>query len=138
MSTPLPTSTPTLAEQAPRSAQARTLLQRLWSFGAFVFRFARELVLANFAVAKSVLFQRREELAPGFLEYDLRGLRPFEIVVLTHCITLTPGTASVEVSEDNTALVVHALDASNPDATRRSIKESLEAPLLAWTRSHCP
>ena len=135
MSAPLTPSTPPLAPQAPRTSQARSPLKRLWCLGVFVLHFARELVLANFAVAKTVLFQRREELAPGFLDYDLRGLRPFEIVVLTHCITLTPGTASVEVSEDNATLVVHALDARDPDATRRSIKADLEAPLLAWTRS---
>jgi multisubunit Na+/H+ antiporter MnhE subunit len=104
----------------------------------FVLHFGRELVMANVAVAKSVLFQRRAALAPGFLNYELSGLRPFEIVILTHCITLTPGTASVEVSEDQQCLVVHALDASDPDGVRRSIKEGLEAPLLAWTRSHRP
>lgn len=120
------------------SGQRRSLVQRGWSFGCFALLFGRELVLANFAVAKSVLFQRREDLAPGFLDYDLTGLSSFEIVVLTHCITLTPGTASVEVSGDQKTLVVHALDARDPVATRLSIKDGLEAPLLAWTRSHRP
>jgi multisubunit Na+/H+ antiporter MnhE subunit len=116
----------------------RPLAVRAWNFACFILRFGRELVLANFAVAKTVLFQRREDLAPGFFDYDLKGLSPFEIVVLTHCITLTPGTASVEVSDDNSSLVVHALDARDPVAVRQSIKDGLEAPLLAWTRSHHP
>lgn len=111
---------------------------RAVNFFRFVLLFGRELVVANLAVAKSVLFQRREDLSPGFLNYELKGLRPFEIVILTHCITLTPGTASVEVCEDMQSLVVHALDARDPDGVRRSIKEGLEAPLLAWTRSHRP
>jgi multisubunit Na+/H+ antiporter MnhE subunit len=120
------------------SGQPIPLLLRVWNFGCFVIRFIRELVLANFAVAKSVLFQRRADLAPGFLDYDLRGLSSFEIVVLTHCITLTPGTASVEVSDDQKSLVVHALDARDPAAVLLSIKEGLEVPLLAWTRSRRP
>lgn len=118
--------------------QRRALALRAWNFVWFLLCFARELVLANIAVAKTVLFQRRDELAPGFLDYDLRGLSPFEIVVLTHCITLTPGTTSVEVSDDNRCVVVHALDARDPVAVRQSIKDGLEAPLLAWTRSHHP
>jgi multicomponent Na+:H+ antiporter subunit E len=118
--------------------QRRPFALRVWNFGRFILHFGRELVLANIAVAKTVLFQHREELAPGFFEYDLRGLSPFEIVVLTHCITLTPGTASVEVSDDNCSVVVHALDARDPVVVRQSIKDGLEAPLLAWTRSHSP
>jgi multicomponent Na+:H+ antiporter subunit E len=100
----------------------------------FLLCFMKELVLSNFAVARTVLLQRRADLAPGFLTYDLRGLTPFEIVVLTHCITLTPGTASVEISEDRSAVVLHALDARDPDAIRHAIKTRLEAPLLRWTR----
>lgn len=122
----------------PPAGKPFSLVRRIWNFGCFVVHFGRELALANFAVAKTVLFQRREELSPGFLDYDLRGLSRFEIVVLTHCITLTPGTASVEVSDDQQSLVVHALDARDPAATRLSIKEGLEAPLLAWTRSSRP
>jgi multisubunit Na+/H+ antiporter MnhE subunit len=104
------------------------------SFVGFILCFIRELVLANIAVARTVLFTPRSALAPGFLEYDLRGLRPFEIVVLTHCITLTPGTTSVEVCQDQLTLVIHALDARDHDAVRLSIKNGLEKPLLAWTR----
>ena len=101
---------------------------------AFAGRFVRELIMANISVARDVLFKTREQLRPGFVIYDLRGLRDTEVVMLTHCITLTPGTTSVEVSADRASLVVHALDASDPDAVRASILEGLEKPLLAWTR----
>ncbi|CAM2863608.1 Na+/H+ antiporter subunit E [Rariglobus hedericola] len=107
---------------------------RAIGFAAFLFHFARELVLANIAVAKSVLFQPVSALVPDFISYPLDGLSDFEIVVLTHCITLTPGTTSVEVSEDRTTLVVHALDARDPQGVCDGIKKTLETPILAWTR----
>lgn len=107
---------------------------RLLGLMAFSFRFTRELVLANIAVAKAVLFQPVSALAPGFVTYRLDGLTDFEIVVLTHCITLTPGTTSVEVAEDKTSVVLHALDARDPQAVCDGIKKTLEAPILAWTR----
>jgi multicomponent Na+:H+ antiporter subunit E len=109
-------------------------LRRAVNFVRFAVCFARELVLSNIAIAKAVLGQKREEFAPGFLIYSLRGLTRFEILVLTHSITLTPGTTSVEISEDYTELVVHAFDARDPEAVRDSIKNGLEKPLLAWTR----
>lgn len=100
----------------------------------FAVLFTRELVLANIAIAKAVLFQKNSDFSPGFVSYPLVGLSHFEILVLTHSITLTPGTASVMLSDDFTELTVHAFDARDPDAVRASIKNGLETPLLAWTR----
>jgi multicomponent Na+:H+ antiporter subunit E len=107
---------------------------RVVGFLAFCFHFSRELVMANIAIAKSVLFQKRADLAPGFLTYPLKGLSHFEILLLTHTITLTPGTTSVKVSDDFSELLIHAFDARDPDGVRASIKNGLETPILAWTR----
>lgn len=132
---PVPMSAELAAElRVGRDATARAFWRRAPRLLVFLFCFARELVLANITMAKVVLFQKREDLAPDFLEYDTTGLSPFEIVVLTHCITLTPGTTSVELSDDTTRLVVHALDARDPAGVCRGIKATLESPLLGWTR----
>lgn len=116
------------------STTAHSRSARVVGFLLFIVHFTRELVMANIAIAKSVLFQKTTDLAPGFLIYPLKGLSRFEILVLTHSITLTPGTASVMISDDFTELTVHAFDARDPDAVRASIKTGLETPLLAWTR----
>lgn len=107
---------------------------RAAGFIVFLCVFTRELVLANIAVAKSVLLQGVDELTPGFVRYPTEGLTEFEIVALSHCITLTPGTTSVEVSEDLKTLLVHALDARDPQGVCDGIKKTLEKPILAWTR----
>jgi multisubunit Na+/H+ antiporter MnhE subunit len=100
----------------------------------FILRFTRELVMANLIMARTVLFERNSELRPDFITYDVRGLRTWEVVILTHTITLTPGTTSVHLDEEETTLVVHALDARDPDGVRRTIKDGLERPLLRRTR----
>lgn len=117
-----------------RSPRRNSLPARALGLVLFAWCFTRELLLANITVARTVLLQPRSALAPGFVTYDLSGLSPFEIVVLTHCITLTPGTTSVEVSPDHSTLLVHALDARDPEGVRASIRTGLEAPLLRWTR----
>jgi multicomponent Na+:H+ antiporter subunit E len=139
MSEPLPQPVPLSAEtktelRAGRDARVRAFWRRAPRLVVFLFCFARELILANITMAKIVLFQKREDLAPDFIEYDTTGLSPFEIVVLTHCITLTPGTTSVELSDDETRVVVHALDARDAAGVCLGIKNTLERPLLAWTR----
>ncbi len=120
--------------RAGRDAGPRGWGARALGFALFIPTFLRELVLANLSVARTVLFRRVADLAPDFLEYDVSGLRPLEIVVLTHCITLTPGTTSVKLDDACTRLVVHALDGREPDEICLSIKRSLEDPILRWTR----
>lgn len=112
----------------------RSLPARAMGLLLFLGHFVYELVMANLSLARAVLLQRREELAPGFLTYPLEGLTSLEILVLTHSITLTPGTTSVEISPTRDVLLVHAFDARDPEAVRASIREGLEKPLLAWSR----
>lgn len=108
--------------------------RRALSFAWFTLCFLRALIVANLQMVRVVLFRPVRSLAPGFIQYPLAGLSEFEVVVLTHCITLTPGTTSVEVSDDGRILLVHALDAGDPAGVCESIRRELEEPLLAWTR----
>ncbi len=122
------------ALRAGRQTPRRALPLRLLHVPMFLLRFVRELVLANITMAKIVLLQKREDLKPDFVVYDTAGLTPFEVVVLTHCITLTPGTTSVELNDEATQVVIHALDARDASGVCLGIKNNLEAPLLGWTR----
>lgn len=91
--------------------------------------FLYELVLSAWRVAVIVLSPRMN-LKPGIFAYPLRVDRDFEITILANLITLTPGTLSVDVSDDRRTLYVHAMDASDPDATRRDIADGFERKIL--------
>jgi multicomponent Na+:H+ antiporter subunit E len=51
-------------------------------------------------------------------------------VLLANMITLTPGTLSVDVSEDRKTLYVHAVDCSDPEGTVRSIADGFERKIM--------
>lgn len=119
---------------APPPFRWSSLPRRLVFFLVYLAKFFRELLVANFQIAKAVLFEPRERMTPEFVEYPVAGLTKFEIIVLSHSLTLTPGTTTVEVAEDFSHLVVHAFDGSDPEAVRRAIKRGLEEPILAFTR----
>ena len=91
--------------------------------------FVYELILSAWKVAVLVLSPRME-LKPGIFAYPLRVDRDFEITILANLITLTPGTLSVDVSEDRRTLYVHAIDASDPDRARRDIAEGFERKIM--------
>jgi len=116
------------------ASQKRSLVSRAVGLFLFVLAFLRALVLANLQLAKTILFVKREDLSPGFVTYPVEHLSKLEILVLSHCITLTPGTTTVEVSADFKTLTLHALDARDPEGTVKSIQDELERPILRWTR----
>lgn len=94
------------------------------------FFFVKELLVANFAVAKKVLAPRIS-VRSGIiaLPLELRGDIP--ITLLANMITLTPGTLSVDLSPDRKFLFVHVLDIADPEEEKRKIKEGFERYLQA-------
>lgn len=109
-------------------------VRRSWALLRFVLSFGWQFLKANFSVAAAVLLRSRDSLNPNFLTYNVADLRPGEILLLTYCITLTPGTVTIRVSDTQDCLIVHALDADHPDEIRRQIDRDLKAPILRFTR----
>jgi len=91
--------------------------------------FVYELVLSAWRVAVLVMSPKLD-IKPGIFAYPLKVDRDFEITLLANLITLTPGTLSVDVSEDRRTLYVHALDCSDPEQLRRDIAEGFERRIL--------
>ena len=91
--------------------------------------FFKELALSAFRVAVMALSPRLK-VRPGIFAFPLTVERDFEITLLANPITLTPGTLSVDVSEDRSTLYVHAIDCSDPDGARSDIAEGFERKIL--------
>lgn len=88
-----------------------------------------DIVLANIEVARLVLFKKNEDLQSVFVPIPLELRTPEAITVLAGTITMTPGTVSADLSSDGRTLLVHALNAPDPDAVRDEIKARYEARL---------
>ncbi len=89
-----------------------------------------DICVANVQVAYLVLFKRPEELRSRFLVVPLDTRIPEAIVTLAGTITMTPGTVSCDISADGRSLLVHALDAPDPEAVVATIKQRYERRLL--------
>jgi len=96
---------------------------------SLVILFIKELVKSAYKVALTVL-KPNMELKPGFISYELKVTSDMEITLLANLITLTPGTLSVDVSEDRKLLFIHALDCSDPAAIRADIENGFERAIL--------
>lgn len=109
-------------------------IRRANALGRFAAYFLWQFFVANFSVAAAVLFRPRGKMRPDFVDLDVSSLRPPEILLLSYCITLTPGTVSIRISDDYRTLTVHALDAADPAGIRSDIQRQLIQPILAFTR----
>jgi multicomponent K+:H+ antiporter subunit E len=94
----------------------------------FLAVFILDVFVANLAVARRILGDPAR-LRPAFIEVPLDLKSDLAISFLANTICLTPGTVSARLSPDRRTLLVHALDAPDPDAVRAGIKARYEAPL---------
>ena len=88
-----------------------------------------DILVANVLVAMIVLFKSNKDMRPRWVVIPLDLRTPEAISILAGTITLTPGTVSADLSEDGRSLLVHALDAHDPDAVRDDIKHRYERRL---------
>jgi multicomponent K+:H+ antiporter subunit E len=88
-----------------------------------------DIVVANIAVARLILGPTAR-LKPVFVHVPLTLTQPMSISLLASIITMTPGTVSSDLSQDNKVLIVHALDCSDPEALVADIQQRYEKPLL--------
>jgi multicomponent Na+:H+ antiporter subunit E len=75
-------------------------------------------------------------VCPGVVAIPLDARTDTEITLLANLITLTPGSVSLDLSEDRRVLYVHAMyiDGGDVEAYRRSVKEGLERRVLELLR----
>lgn len=102
---------------------------RTWRILGLAWLFIVELIKSAVKVAITVMSPNMD-LKPGFITYPLRVDRDLEITLLANLITLTPGTLSVDVSEDRKLLFIHALDCSDPQGIRADIANGFERRIL--------
>jgi|TARA_A100001391_G_scaffold133631_1_gene92607 multicomponent Na+:H+ antiporter subunit E len=93
--------------------------------------FFYELGLSALRVAILVLSPRMEKrLAPGIIAYPLTVKTDAQITLLANLITLTPGTLSVDVSDDRTTLYIHVLEMHDRADVIASIRNGFEARII--------
>lgn len=100
-----------------------------WAIVDYLAVVLADIVIANFHVARIVLFCKTADLRSAWLVIPLELRSAEAITTLAATISLTPGTVSADVSTDGWFLLVHALDVADPVAEIARIKARYEARL---------
>lgn len=114
-------------------AHETTYFRRVFQFLGFMCFFTKEMIAANIRMAYYAV-SPLSRLKPGIVAVDVAGMSNMEITTLANLITLTPGTLSLDISEDRSQLIVHCMDASDPEKIKREIHDGFQRRLLELMR----
>jgi len=103
---------------------------RLLEFVAF---FGAQLVLSSMRVAADIVTPRLRA-RPGIVAVPLDVRTDAEIALLANLVSLTPGSLSLDVSEDRRTLFVHLMFLEDVETCRREIKQGFERRVLELLR----
>ena len=107
----------------------RPRVRRPLSLFAYALLVLWDVIVANFQVARIVLFMPNAKIRSAWITVPLDLKTPEAITLLAGTITMTPGTLTADMSTCGRALLIHALHAPDPDAVRDDIKSRYEARL---------
>jgi len=107
--------------------------QRAPKTGLLLGNFLIELILSNLRVLWDVVTPGHIS-RPGIVGIPLNAKTDLEILLVANLISLTPGTLSIDLSDDRRILYVHVMFLDDPDRFRQNIKEGLERRILEVTR----
>lgn len=106
--------------------ESRQAVRKGRVLAGFLLYFVWELFVANIRVAVVVLTPGRLRISPGVVAVPLQVRGDVQVSMLANLLTLTPGTLSLDISEDERVLYVHGLWAADPDEVRRETHEGFE------------
>ncbi|HDZ36701.1 MAG TPA: Na+/H+ antiporter subunit E [Marinobacter sp.] len=106
----------------------RPAVVKIWRMPIYVMRVLKDIVVASCSVAWLILSLRTPR--PAFINYPLKLEHPLAISILASTISLTPGTVSADISDDNKTLLIHALDAASDQEVIDAIHNRYEKPLM--------
>lgn len=98
------------------------------------YNFFYELVMSNVQVA-FVVARPKLVVQPALIRLPIELENDLSIMLLANMITMTPGTISMDVADDRKSLVVHCLNVTDIEGTKKTIKEKFELPLRELERA---
>jgi multicomponent Na+:H+ antiporter subunit E len=93
----------------------------VWGIARLVAIYGFELLVASVQLARDIL-SSRSRIRGGFFMYDASVLSPTKTVVLSNLLSLTPGTLTVDISDDGNHLYIHTVYANELEKSIESVQ----------------
>lgn len=118
---------------ADKESDSRKYFRLIPAAISFVLFFLYELIKANIQVAYEVI-KPTLHMEPGIVAIPLDLNTDLEITLLANLISLTPGTLSLDVSDNKKVLYVHAMYVHDKQEFIDSVKNGFERKVIELLR----
>ncbi|AQY50096.1 monovalent cation/H+ antiporter subunit E [Listeria weihenstephanensis FSL R9-0317] len=108
---------------------SRFYIWRILALVKLMFNFFKDLIISTVMVARIVL-KKDMNIRPGIFRYETTLETDWEVTMLAILITLTPGTLSIDISDDYKAIYVHSLHVPNIEEEIATIRKSYEGAIM--------
>jgi multicomponent Na+:H+ antiporter subunit E len=95
--------------------------------------FVVELILANIRMAYYTVMPLNR-MRPAVIAVPIEPMNETELTVLSNLITLTPGTLTLDISDDRRTMYIHVMRLYDLEQTKRDIKRGFEQRILKALR----
>lgn len=101
------------------------IARKIIGLGVFLPFYVFEVVRSNFRVAYDILTPR-DHFQPAIVTIPLEPMSDLQLLMISNLVTMTPGTLTLDVSEDKRQLTIHAMYADDIEALIRDFKTNFE------------
>ncbi|MBU9722543.1 MULTISPECIES: Na+/H+ antiporter subunit E [Bacillaceae] len=108
-------------------------LIRVFAIVKLILLFIKELILSNIDVIKIVLSPKMD-IKPGIIAVPTTLKTDWEVTLLASLISLTPGTLSMDFSEDGRTIFVHSIHVPDKNEAIKQIHTTFERAISEVTK----
>ena len=108
-------------------------LRRVISIGKLMLLFLLELISSSLLVIRQIL-KPKLDIKPGVFTLNTELEGEWEVTILALLLSLTPGSAVLEVSQDGKSLTIHAMDIPVSSDSVKRTKVKFEKAIMEVTR----
>jgi multicomponent Na+:H+ antiporter subunit E len=96
------------------------ILRRTYYTLDFLVFYLLKLVDSNFRVAADIITPGTRT-NPGFMEFPVQLNTDWGILLFSNLVSMTPGTLSIDISQDKGLLIVHLLFLDKEESARKDL-----------------
>ncbi|WP_018923675.1 Na+/H+ antiporter subunit E [Salsuginibacillus kocurii] len=108
-------------------------MRRVYAGIKLILLFIKELILSNIDMIKIVLSPKLNN-QPGIVAVPTQLETEWEVTLLASIVSLTPGTLSMDFSEDGQTIYIHNIHVPDREEMIREIQEKFERAIMEVTR----
>ncbi len=107
------------------------MIKKIGYIIVFIFFYLNRLIRSNIKIAYDILTPTYY-MRPGIVKIPVNLKADHRILALVNLVTMTPGTLSLDLSEDKKTLYIHTLYMEEPEVLYEEIKKLEDMILKAF------